>query len=124
MFEVLFVFIFMLFCHIVNDYYLQGCLTNLKNKSWWQENAPDEMYKYDYIVGLFMHSASWSFMIMIPLILFCSLTFQFAVIAWAINTVVHAVVDDLKCNRLKINLFTNQMIHISQILATLFFALL
>ena len=39
----------MLFCHIVDDYYLQGWLASAKQKSWWEKNAPDELYKNDYI---------------------------------------------------------------------------
>lgn len=29
----------MLFCHIVDDYYLQGWLASAKQKSWWEKNA-------------------------------------------------------------------------------------
>ena len=39
----------------------------MKQKKWWQENAPQKLYKYDYIVALIMHSMSWSFMIMLPI---------------------------------------------------------
>ena len=38
----------MIFCHIVDDYYLQGWLASAKQKSWWETNAPDELYKNDY----------------------------------------------------------------------------
>lgn len=55
----------MVFCHIVDDYYLQGCLASMKQKKWWQENTPQKLYKYDYIVALIMHSMSWSFMVII-----------------------------------------------------------
>ena len=57
----------MVFSHIVDDYYLQGKLALFKQKSWWEEKAPDEMYKHDYIVALMMHSFSWAFMIMLPI---------------------------------------------------------
>ena len=56
----------MIFCHIVDDYYLQGWLASAKQKSWWEKNAPEKLYKYDYLAALFMHSFSWSFMIMLP----------------------------------------------------------
>ena len=39
----------MIFCHIVDDYYLQGKLASMKQKSWWEKNAPDRLYKYDYL---------------------------------------------------------------------------
>lgn len=46
----------MIFCHIVDDYYLQGWLASAKQKEWWSKNAPNPLYKYDYIMALFMHS--------------------------------------------------------------------
>ena len=114
-----FIFLLMIFCHIVDDYYLQGKLALFKQRSWWQENAPDQLYKYDYIVGLIMHSFSWAFMIMLPVAV--SQEFQIGAVfvtMFIINTVVHAIVDDLKANKRKINLVTDQSIHISQIIVT------
>lgn len=55
----------MLFCHIVDDYYLQGWLASAKQKSWWKKNAPDKLYKNDYIMALCEHAFSWTFMIML-----------------------------------------------------------
>ena len=109
----------MVFCHIVDDYYLQGKLALFKQKSWWEKNAPDEMYKHDYIVALMMHSFSWAFTIMLPVAV--SQEFQIGAVfvtMFIINTVVHAIVDDLKANKRKINLVTDQSIHISQIIVT------
>lgn len=114
-----FIILAMVFCHIVDDYYLQGCLASMKQKKWWQENAPQKLYKYDYIVALIMHSMSWSFMIMLPIAI--SVNFNvpaiFAVV-FISNTIIHAVVDDLKANKLKINLIVDQSIHILQIIIT------
>ena len=62
-----FVLMWMLFMHIVDDYYLQGILAKMKQKSWWKDNAPQDIYKNDYIVALIMHSISWAFCIMLPL---------------------------------------------------------
>lgn len=109
----------MVFCHIVDDYYLQGKLALFKQKSWWKEKAPDQLYKYDFIVGLIMHSFSWAFMIMLPVAV--SQEFQIGAVfvtMFIINTVVHAIVDDLKANKRKINLITDQSIHICQIIVT------
>jgi hypothetical protein len=114
-----FIILAMVFCHIVDDYYLQGCLASMKQKKWWQENAPQKLYKYDYIVALIMHSMSWSFMIMLPIAI--SMNFNvstlFAII-FVGNTIIHAVVDDLKANKIKINLIVDQSIHILQIIIT------
>ena len=110
----------MIFCHIVDDYYLQGILANLKQKSWWKnQESYNENYKYDYIIALIMHSFSWSFMIILPFILIG--VNQYAiVISIAINTIIHAFIDDLKANKKRINLVQDQAIHILQILLTWF----
>lgn len=34
-----FVLLAMVFCHIVDDYYLQGWLASAKQRKWWEENA-------------------------------------------------------------------------------------
>lgn len=112
----------MIFCHIVDDYYLQGILASMKQKSWWvkQESFCDK-YKHDYIVALLMHSFSWAFMIMLPLLIAFSFQFHWLVsIIFGINVIIHAIVDDLKANKKKINLIFDQTIHIVQILVTAF----
>ena len=115
----LFVLLLMMFCHIVDDYYLQGKLALFKQKSWWEEKAPDQLYKYDYIVALIMHSFSWAFMIMLPVLIAFSLNpplwFWFNLL---FNVCLHAMIDNLKCNELKINLIQDQLIHLAQILTT------
>lgn len=110
----------MIFCHIVDDYYLQGLLAKLKQKSFWELNAPDKMYKYDYIAALLMHSMSWSFMIMFPLLVHFAFEPPILfMVLWIINTAVHLITDDLKANRHKINLIQDQSIHMLQIIITL-----
>lgn len=54
----LFILIFMIFCHIIDDYFLQGILASMKQKVWWKENYPDKIYSKDYLMALFMHSFS------------------------------------------------------------------
>ena len=121
----MFTLLSMIFCHIVDDYYLQGKLALFKQKSWWQENAPDEMYKHDYIVALMMHSFSWAFMIMLPVAVSQEFQIEAAFVTmFIINTVVHAIVDHLKANKRKINLVTDQSIHISQIVLTFLICML
>lgn len=112
----IFVFMLMIFFHIVDDYYLQGWLASAKQKQYWQENAPQELYKRDYIWALIMHSCSWAFMIMLPIAYVNSFTVDVAfVIIFAMNVTIHAMIDDLKANKKKINLWEDQLIHILQI---------
>lgn len=33
----------MIFCHIVDDYYLQGWLASAKQKSWWEKERTREI---------------------------------------------------------------------------------
>jgi hypothetical protein len=113
----------MIFCHIVDDYKLQaGILNNLKQKKFWEENAPDEMYKYDYIWALIMHSFSWAFMVMLPIAFVNEFKVNdLFVFIFVCNLVVHAVTDDLKANKRIINLWTDQLVHIGQIILTSMF---
>lgn len=115
----------MLFCHIIADYNLQGCLASMKQKSWWEKNYPDEKYSSDYIVALLCHSFSWSFVVHVP-ILFVLLqkglldykytdVFFITVIT---NTWVHQVIDTLKANSKLLNLWQDQLIHLFQIIGT------
>ena len=117
--SVIFIFLAMLFCHVVDDYYLQGWLASAKQKKWWRENATLEMYKNDYIVALIMHSLSWSFMIMLPIAISMSFNVDSRfLIIFLINIFTHAITDNAKANRLAINLVQDQSVHIIQICLT------
>ena len=108
-----FIVLWMIFFHIVDDYYLQGWLASAKQKKWWKDNAPQHLYKYDYIWALLMHSFSWAFMIMLPIAVTMSFNISwFFLVYFLLNVFVHALVDDLKANRKKINLWHDQLIHI------------
>lgn len=110
---------FMIFMHIVDDYYLQGILAKMKQKKWWKENAPQEKYKDDWIAALFAHAFSWTFMIMLPIAY--ALSFKVGILFKLIffaNAIVHGVTDHLKANCGKINLITDQSIHLLQISLT------
>lgn len=111
------IFLTMIFLHIVDDYYLQGILAQMKQKKFWKEQAPDELYKYDYIWALIMHAFSWTFMIMLPLIFVSPISPAFYII-FVVNLAVHAYVDNLKANKHKINLWQDQLIHLAQIILT------
>lgn len=113
------ILISMIFCHIVDDYYLQGWLASAKQKSWWEQNAPDKLYKYDYIAALFMHSFSWTFMVMlVPTVRVVLFGGTWYPLLFAGNVMIHMFVDDLKANKKRINLIQDQSIHMLQILWT------
>lgn len=113
----LFILFVMIFAHIVDDYYLQGILASLKQKTWWEnQKSYKPMYKYDYIVALIMHAFSWSFMVSLP-ILYLGFT-KWIVVTIILNTIIHGIADDLKANKHKINLIVDQFIHIIQIVIT------
>lgn len=117
------IFVSMLFLHIVDDYYLQGILAQMKQKIWWEKNAPDALYKNDYIIALIEHAFSWSFMIMLPIMISMIINNDYSkivryIILLVINWLIHTIVDDLKANKFKINLIQDQLTHILQIIIT------
>lgn len=117
------ILIMMIFLHIFDDFHLQGILASMKQKSYWVDECKKydieyDKYKHDWIVALIMHSISWSFMIMLPILLFIQYKSLMYIIAFITNTTVHCVTDHLKCNLFKINLVQDQTIHILQILLT------
>lgn len=116
----IFILLTMIFLHIIDDFKLQaGVLNYLKQKSWWKEQKEyRDLYKYDYISALIMHSFSWSFMIMLPIAFALNFNIGKWIIAYIVNMFIHAFVDDLKANKLKINLVVDQSIHIVQIVVT------
>lgn len=116
----IFILLFMIMMHIVDDYYLQGILASMKQKSWWKKQPNyNDKYSNDYLIALMMHAFSWSFCIMLPIAI--SLKFEvdaFFAIILGVNFMIHAIVDSFKANELKINLVQDQTIHIIQILIT------
>lgn len=116
------ILIVMFFCHIVDDYYLQGCLANMKQKSWWQKQTSNKLYKYDYIMALLEHAFSWSFMIMLPVLIYMIYNNELHIglyVAMLVgNLIVHSIIDNCKANELCINLITDQCWHFIQIVLT------
>ena len=113
--------IFMLLAHITDDYYLQGWLASAKTKNWWEKNAPDKLYSKDYIMALFCHSLSWSIMVFLPILIYSlynQIDLNWFYLVLPINLIIHAVIDDLKANKFKINLIIDQSIHFIQIFIT------
>ena len=117
--EIIAVLVLMLFAHIVDDFYLQGILASMKQKGWWKENAPDKLYKHDYIIALIIHALSWAVMITLPILFASAWNPHWAVyLLLGVNLAIHAIVDDLKANKHKINLIADQSIHFVQIIVT------
>lgn len=124
--ELMFIFILMamIFCHIVDDYYLQGWLASAKQKSWWEKNAPDSLYQNDYKMALICHGCSWSFMTLLPISLYIlfdlkeNIWFVFVGIFFIANAITHTIIDNEKANKHTINLITDQLMHLIQILFT------
>lgn len=123
----LLILLIMIFMHIVDDYYLQGWLASAKQKSWWEQNAPDELYRNDYLMALFMHGFSWTFMVMFVPSMYMmlntpldkiNLTPLFILVMFVINLIVHTTTDHSKANLKEINLIQDQLIHILQIVVT------
>lgn len=113
--------IFMIFAHIIDDYYLQGWLASAKTKNWWKKNAPDKLYSKDYIMALFCHSLSWSIMVFLPILIYSlynQIDLNWFYLVLPINLIIHAIIDDLKANKFKINLIIDQSIHFIQIFIT------
>lgn len=110
----------MVLAHLVADYTLQGCLANLKQKKWWDDQlkgAPDatkHKYRNDYKVGLICHSLYWSLIVCLPLVVFNSWVYAFMSF-WQGG--IHYLVDNAKANHYSISLVTDQICHAIQILS-------
>jgi hypothetical protein len=116
----------MIFCHIIADFNLQGILASMKQKSWWEKQEEySSLYKYDYIISLIIHSISWTFLIMLPLAIYYDFKISYLfIIQFILNVVLHVVIDNEKANRKTINLITDQILHLIQILITFKFIIL
>ena len=115
------ILIIMFFCHIIDDYYLQSILALMKQKSWWKENNPKYLYRYDYLMALAEHAFSWSFMINLPLLItyfILGKSLYILIPSYIITTIIHAYFDHLKANRFKINLILDHLCHMIQIVIT------
>lgn len=120
--------IFMLYFHIIDDYYLQGFLAQAKQKSWWKEHYPEPMYRHDYIIALIEHAFSWAVTIHIPLLLAYAffewsfeIPFGVAIFLFVTNIVLHALIDHMKANLKLCSLVLDQLMHVVQIYLTWYF---
>lgn len=123
----IFILIAMILLHIIEDFHFQGILANMKQKSWWDKQIVDfppkkaNKYRKDYVISLIIHSLENSIFIVLPIII-DQLIYTFTTnpnnsyfIMWIayilFNTIAHSYIDDLKCNKLKINLVIDQLLH-------------
>ena len=116
--------------HIVEDFHLQGKMADMKQKSWWAEQwakhnsvAPKlpPKYRSDYIIVLILHGMEWSICVSLPALILGDVSLPLAVIVAivVIMGLTHALIDDLKANRLAINLWTDQLLHMAQLILLL-----
>ena len=122
--NVLCVLIFMILCHIIADYNLQGWLASAKQEDWWKrQEGYNDFYKNDYKMALFIHSLSWSIMIHLPIIVFYNFDINIPIFISILgNCGYHYIIDDAKANLKLINLVYDQLLHFLQII--MFWAIL
>ena len=119
------VLLLMFLFDIIDDFVLQPiCLSKLKQKRYWIEeceknNLDISKYDKDYIAALITHGLSWSIMIHIPLMFLGGINDDLILLLSVLyNTLIHSFIDDLKANKLKINLDVDQCLHGLQIIIT------
>lgn len=119
--EILFL---MILLHIIDDFVLQPiCLSKLKQKSYWineckKLNLDFEKYKTDYITALIIHGLSWAIMTHLPLFFLTEVDDVWISLSVVINAAIHAYIDNLKANKMCINLDTDQGLHLMQIMVS------
>ena len=113
--------LFSLLLHLLDDFVLQAAfLNNGKQKEWWRNQTSNELYKNDYIVCLLAPGLELSLLTFLPILTLEGSSSCFLVGMMICNAGVHSFVDDVKANKKKINLVTDQVIHVIQILLTYF----
>lgn len=114
------VLVLMVLGHLLADYPLQGWLAQAKQKSYWSNF--EEKYKRDWIPALLCHAVMWGVLVCLPMAVTLDLRVEYMLgwmwLAIPINVAVHFVIDDLKANRKKINLWQDQLLHLIQIAIT------
>lgn len=127
-------FLLCLLGHFLSDFTLQGILAQMKQEQWWRDeiykwnqthrgnsSLDYSKYEYDWLCALNTHSCYWAILTFLPL-LFITMNDTFIVLVVLINGILHSIIDHMKCNLNKINLCTDQLFHIVQILATVIIA--
>lgn len=132
----IFILLLMLLMHYIEDFHLQGCMANLKQKKWWKEQMSNNelqssyilehsIYKNDYKMGLFAHSIENALFVMLPLIIDLLIsefkgciqnTWILFIPSTLLILVSHYLIDNEKANKMKINLIQDQLYHLGIIL--------
>lgn len=132
----IFILIMMILLHIIEDFHLQGILANMKQKSWWDKQIVDfppkkaNKYRKDYVISLMVHSLENAIFVTLPIII-NDLYYTFTVnkdndlwIGWLADILLlgyfHSVIDDSKCNKMRINLIVDQVLHLIMIVSIWF----
>ena len=112
------VLIFMILCHIIDDFVLQGWLASAKQLGWWKkQEGYNDLYKNDYRMALFIHSLEWSIMIHLPIIIYYGFNVDIVILTSILgNCGYHYIIDDAKANHKLINLVQDQLLHFLQII--------
>ena len=116
----IYILLFMIFMHIIDDFKFQGIMASMKQKSWWEkQEGYNDKYRFDYIPALLCHAFSWSMMIHLPIFVYFNFDmgdrwdlFIFMIIS---QCLFHAFVDNAKANWKAINLVYDQGAHFFQI---------
>lgn len=121
--KVLLTLLALIFFHLIADFILQTpFIAKYKQKKSWEEYNKSGKYTYDYLNILIDHSFIWSFFTFLPLLIMFNDVISYAIIV-IVNMIIHAYIDDLKANKLKINLIVDQTLHIFQIVLSLIICL-
>ncbi len=140
----IFILFIMLLMHYIEDFHLQGCLANLKQKKWWEKEVAENLfhskddnpqhrerllfysqYRNDYKMSLFTHSIENALFVMLPLIVDMLIsefthcqqnTWILFIPSTILICVSHYFIDDSKANKMKINLVQDQLYHLCVIL--------
>lgn len=116
-----FLLILMIYLHILDDYKLQGVLASMKQEEWWKkQEGYSKFYENDYVMALFEHALCWSISINLPLLFYDFFKNDLNGILTILGLIIcnmlwHGCIDDLKANQKKINLVTDQLLHLVQI---------
>ena len=105
----------MILCHIIEDFHIQGVMADMKQASFWRSYG--EKYANDWKPVIILHGMEWAILTSMP----CLVMSWFDIPLWFVLVIVamgllHAYIDHLKANVGKINLITDQTLHMSQIM--------
>lgn len=105
----------MILCHIIEDFHIQGKMADMKQSSFWRPYG--EKYANDWKPVIILHGMEWAMLTSMP----CVVMSWFDVPMWFVLVIVtmgllHAYIDHLKANVGKINLITDQTLHMTQIM--------